>query len=107
VDERGHLAAWRKRYGGPPGTGFVRVWGARRAPPDPAVFATAAELRPHDPEGGSGRADAAGVEHFPDGSRFERVGIARDIRVVMTPGDLREGRGSLIERALELLAERR
>jgi outer membrane protein assembly factor BamB len=107
VDERGHLAAWRKRYGGPPGTGFVRVWGVRRAPPDPAVFATAAELRPHDPEGGSGRADAAGVEHFPDGSRFEGVGIARDIRVVMTPGDLREGRGSLIERALELLAERR
>jgi outer membrane protein assembly factor BamB len=50
VDERGHLAAWRKSFGGPPGSGFVRLWGNRRAPPEPAVFATAAEWRPVDPE---------------------------------------------------------
>jgi hypothetical protein len=28
LDERGLAAAWVKRYGGPPGTGFVRVNGA-------------------------------------------------------------------------------
>jgi hypothetical protein len=28
LDERGLAAAWVKRYGGPPGTGFVRINGS-------------------------------------------------------------------------------
>ena len=41
VDEWGLAAAWVKRYGGPPGTGFVRVPAS-----DPYVVYLAAEFRP-------------------------------------------------------------
>jgi outer membrane protein assembly factor BamB len=46
VDENGAYAAFRKRYGGPPGTGFVRVWGSSGTSPSPAPFLLAAEWRP-------------------------------------------------------------
>jgi hypothetical protein len=46
VDENGAYAAWRKRYGGPPGTGFVRIWGHTGASPSVAPFLLAAEWRP-------------------------------------------------------------
>ena len=29
LDEQGLAAAWLKSYGGPPGTGFVRLYGAQ------------------------------------------------------------------------------
>ncbi len=32
LDEQGLAAAWRKSYGGPPGTGFVRLYGAQLPP---------------------------------------------------------------------------
>lgn len=50
VDENGRYAAWRKGYGGPQGTGFVRVWSSRRGLRDLIPFVTAAEWRPVDPE---------------------------------------------------------
>lgn len=50
VNERGNLASWRRPYGGPPGTGFVRLWGAREAPPSLTPFQVAAEWRPATPE---------------------------------------------------------
>jgi outer membrane protein assembly factor BamB len=43
TDEHGHAAAWVRRYGGPEGTGFVRIWGRRRAMPDPRVALAIAE----------------------------------------------------------------
>ncbi len=46
VDENGGYAAFRKGYGGPPGTGFVRVWGSTGPSPSPAPFLLAAEWRP-------------------------------------------------------------
>lgn len=46
VDERGHLASWRRTYGGPPGSGFVRLWGSRAGPSDLTPFLVAAEWRP-------------------------------------------------------------
>jgi eukaryotic-like serine/threonine-protein kinase len=49
LDERGLAAAWVKRYGGPPGTGFVRVngSGANGGPnPNFAQIQTVAEYRP-------------------------------------------------------------
>ena len=49
LDERGLAAAWVKRYGGPPGTGFVRVNGSgtNGGPnPDVAEIQAVAEYRP-------------------------------------------------------------
>ncbi len=46
VDENGAYAAWRKRYGGPPGTGFVRIWGSTAPSARVAPFQLAAEWRP-------------------------------------------------------------
>lgn len=45
-DELGGAAAWRRSYGGAPGTGLVRLWGNRRAPFEPVAAMVAAELRP-------------------------------------------------------------
>jgi len=45
----------------------------------------------------------AAVHHtFPDGSRFEGVGIAPDISVEVTPDDLRTGRDPALKKALEV-----
>ena len=49
LDERGLAAAWVKRYGGPPGTGFVRIngSGANGGPnPNFAEIQVVAEYRP-------------------------------------------------------------
>lgn len=43
--------------------------------------------------------------YFPDGGRFEGVGIEPDVEVIPTPADLRAGRDVALERALELAAE--
>lgn len=45
-DENGRLAAWRRSFGGPPGTGLVRIWPSRDPVPDPTPILVAAELRP-------------------------------------------------------------
>jgi outer membrane protein assembly factor BamB len=47
-DEQGQASAWVKRYGGPAGTGFIRVFGgdAREHPQLMTVIQTAAEMRP-------------------------------------------------------------
>lgn len=74
VDENGRYAAWRRGYGGPAGTGFVRVWGSRRALRDIVPFVTAAELRPVDPELDV-VPDAVAVEQTLD--RFVREGMRR------------------------------
>lgn len=43
------------------------------------------------------------VHHtFPDGSRFESVGIAPDVPVEVTPEDLRTGRDPVLKKALEI-----
>src|SRR5262249_13968387 len=34
VDEFGQASAWIKSFGGPPGSGFVRVWGRKETPTD-------------------------------------------------------------------------
>jgi carboxyl-terminal processing protease len=44
-------------------------------------------------------------EFFPDGSRFEGVGITPDIEVLPTAADLRAGRDPELERALEVLQD--
>lgn len=45
----------------------------------------------------------AAVRHtFPDGSRFEGVGIAPDVAVDLTPEDLRSERDPVLQRAVEL-----
>ena len=46
-------------------------------------------------------------EHFPDGSRFEGIGIAPDVRIVPRAQDLQEGRDPELERALEILGHER
>lgn len=46
LDELGRAASWRRSYGGPPGTGFTRLWGGARPAFDPAVAMAAAEIRP-------------------------------------------------------------
>jgi carboxyl-terminal processing protease len=46
--------------------------------------------------------NVSSVRHrFPDGSRFEGVGIAPDITVVPTANDLKAGRDVVLARALE------
>ncbi|HTE44085.1 MAG TPA: PQQ-binding-like beta-propeller repeat protein [Gemmatimonadaceae bacterium] len=47
-DEQGQAAAWVKRYGGPVGTGFIRVFApdGREHPTFMTVIQTAAEMRP-------------------------------------------------------------
>ena len=42
ADRHGHASTWVKRFGGPPGTGFVRLWGRGRMP-DPALVRAVAE----------------------------------------------------------------
>ena len=44
-------------------------------------------------------------EFFPDGSRFEGVGIAPDIEVLPTAADLSAGRDAELERALAILQD--
>ncbi|MGA7306418.1 MAG: hypothetical protein WBW88_16180, partial [Rhodothermales bacterium] len=44
-NEFGYAASWTKNYGGPAGTGFVRLWGQRQPIPDLTFVRTAAELR--------------------------------------------------------------
>jgi len=45
----------------------------------------------------------AAVHHtFPDGSQFEGVGITPDVPVDTTPDDLRSGRDSVLQKALEI-----
>jgi outer membrane protein assembly factor BamB len=46
IDENGGYAAFRKSYGGPPGTGFARIWGSSTPAPFWAPFLLAAESRP-------------------------------------------------------------
>lgn len=46
LNEHGLAAAWARGYGGPPGTGFVRIWGDYEPIPDPGVVHTVAEYRP-------------------------------------------------------------
>lgn len=55
LDERDHVASWRRSYGGPPGSGFVRLWGNRSGPADLAPFLVAAEWRPLTVEEAAGR----------------------------------------------------
>ena len=48
-DEQGQAVAWIKRFGGPPGTGFIRLFSGDGSPGRPAsldAIRTAAELRP-------------------------------------------------------------
>lgn len=54
---------------------------------------------------GDGMSVAVGAkrEYFPDGSRFEGVGIEPDVRVEPTVADLRAGRDAELEAALEIL----
>lgn len=40
--------------------------------------------------------------YFPDGSRYEGVGIAPDIEIIPTSDDLRAGRDPILEKAVEL-----
>ncbi|HET9768194.1 MAG TPA: PQQ-binding-like beta-propeller repeat protein, partial [Thermoanaerobaculia bacterium] len=42
ADRHGHATAWVKSFGGPPGSGFVRLWG-RPSLPDPAMVRAVAE----------------------------------------------------------------
>jgi eukaryotic-like serine/threonine-protein kinase len=42
ADRHGHATAWVKSFGGPPGTGFVRLWGRPRMP-DAAMVRAVAE----------------------------------------------------------------
>jgi outer membrane protein assembly factor BamB len=42
-DEYGHASAWVKSFGGPPGSGFVRVWGRKEVPEDLSWLRAAAE----------------------------------------------------------------
>jgi carboxyl-terminal processing protease len=49
--------------------------------------------------------NVAAVRHvFPDGSRFEGVGITPDIKVEITPEDLRAGRDPVLDKAVERAA---
>jgi carboxyl-terminal processing protease len=49
------------------------------------------------------RLNIAAVRHtFPDGSRFEGIGIKPDVEVVVTPRDLKSGHDVVLERALAL-----
>lgn len=57
LDESGRLASWRRRYGGPPGTGLIRLWGARDPVFDPAAAMVVAELRPFGSEASESRGD--------------------------------------------------
>lgn len=54
LNELGLAAAWVRSYGGPPGTGFVRVWGDVGPMPDPEVAHVIAEYRPLPASGGAG-----------------------------------------------------
>ena len=50
VDENGHAAAWVKSYGGPPGSGFVRLEADGRDPARLALVAAVAERFPDHEE---------------------------------------------------------
>lgn len=46
TDENGLATSWVRGYGGPPGTGFVRLWGSNRKRPPLSVVQAAAEYLP-------------------------------------------------------------
>lgn len=46
TDELGLASAWRRSFGGSPGTGFTRVWSSLFAAPPFSAVLSAAELRP-------------------------------------------------------------
>jgi carboxyl-terminal processing protease len=51
--------------------------------------------------------NVSAIRHvFPDGSRFEGVGIAPDVPVETTPEDLKAGRDAVLNKAIELAAAR-
>jgi len=51
--------------------------------------------------------NVSAIRHvFPDGSRFEGVGIAPDVPVETTPEDLKAGRDAVLDKAIELAAAR-
>ncbi len=53
------------------------------------------------------RLNVASVRHtFPDGSRFEGVGIAPDVEVNPTPQSLKAGKDVVLERALAVAAQK-
>ena len=54
---------------------------------------------------GMGVAVGAKREYFPDGSRFEGVGVEPDVRVEPMPADLMAGRDVELERALAILTD--
>ncbi len=43
ADERGRAVAWLERYGGSPGSGFLRMWARRDPIPDPGIVLRVAE----------------------------------------------------------------
>ncbi len=43
LDARGRAVAWARRYAGPPGSGFFRIWARRDPVPDPLVVMRLAE----------------------------------------------------------------
>lgn len=90
-NERGELASWRKNFGGPPGTGFVRIWGSRTAPPTLTPVLVAAEWRPATPE-------EVGAGELSSGVEVE--GLAR---LALRPGELRLRVDRFVRRAMERL----
>lgn len=44
LDEHGRATAWVKNYGGPEGSGFIRIWGGRNFPEDLSFITNAAEF---------------------------------------------------------------
>jgi hypothetical protein len=52
LDENGHAAAWVKSYGGPPGSGFVRIEADGRDPARLALVAAVAERFPDESNAG-------------------------------------------------------
>ena len=53
------------------------------------------------------RLNVASVRHtFPDGSKFEGVGISPDIEIQTTAQDLKAGKDVVLERALKLAAQK-
>ncbi len=65
LDENGLATGWVRSYGGPPGTGFVRLWGAGRKRPDLTAVQVAAEYRPRGaPEAGRTAPRRTARSHF-------------------------------------------
>ncbi len=47
LDEHGRATAWVKNFGGPEGSGFIRIWGGRNFPEDLSFIVNAAESAIH------------------------------------------------------------